>query len=82
MGIRRVSGVGACVDLGGSLTGEHGIGVEKMHLLPLLFDPDDLALMARLRRVFDPETRSNPHKIFPAESAGVAVERPRRRAAL
>ena len=72
----------ACVALGGSLTGEHGIGVEKMDLLPLLFAEADLDLMRRVRHVFDPELRSNPHKIFPAESAGVAVREPQRRAAL
>jgi glycolate oxidase len=72
----------ACVALGGSLTGEHGIGVEKMSLLPLLFAEADLDLMRRVRRVFDPELRSNPHKIFAAESAGVAVSEPQRRAAL
>jgi glycolate oxidase len=72
----------ACVALGGSLTGEHGIGVEKMELLPLLFGEADLELMSRLRRVFDPERRCNPHKIFPAESAGVEARLPQRRAAL
>jgi len=72
----------ACVALGGSLTGEHGIGVEKMELLPLLFGEADLELMGRLRRVFDPERRCNPHKIFPAESAGVEARAPQRRAAL
>jgi glycolate oxidase len=72
----------ACVTLGGSLTGEHGIGVEKMELLPLLFGDADLDLMRRLRRVFDPELRCNPHKIFPAESAGVVARLPQRRAAL
>jgi glycolate oxidase len=72
----------ACVALGGSLTGEHGIGVEKMHLLPLLFDEADLELMRRVRRVFDPDLRCNPHKIFPAESAGIEVRAPQRRAAL
>jgi glycolate oxidase len=72
----------ACVTLGGSLTGEHGIGVEKMDLLPLLFSEADLDLMRRVRRVFDPDLRSNPHKIFPAESAGVAVREPQRRVAL
>jgi glycolate oxidase len=72
----------ACVALGGSLTGEHGIGVEKMDLMPLLFDEADLDLMRRVRRVFDPELRVNPHKIFPAESAGVALAQPQRRAAL
>jgi glycolate oxidase len=72
----------ACVALGGSLTGEHGIGVEKMELLPLLFGEADLELMSRLRRVFDPERRCNPHKIFPAESVGVEARLPQRRAAL
>jgi glycolate oxidase len=72
----------ACVRLGGSLTGEHGIGVEKMQLLPLLFTEPDLALMQRVRGVFDPERRCNPHKIFPAESAGVELQSPARRAAL
>jgi glycolate oxidase len=72
----------ACVSLGGSLTGEHGIGVEKMELLPLLFDEADLDLMRRVRLVFDPERRCNPHKIFPADSAGVLPARPERRAAV
>jgi glycolate oxidase len=72
----------ACVALGGSLSGEHGIGVEKMDLMPLAFSTADLDLMRRVRRVFDPELRSNPHKIFPAESVGVAVRAPQRRAAL
>jgi len=72
----------ACVSLGGSLTGEHGIGVEKMDLLPLLFDENDVDLMRRVRRVFDPDLKSNPHKIFLADSAGVAVAAPQRRAAL
>ena len=72
----------ACVRLGGSLTGEHGIGIEKMDLLPLLFDPPSLELMRRVRAVFDPERRCNPHKIFPADSAGIAPETPQRRAAL
>jgi glycolate oxidase len=85
--VERVLAVGrkileACVALGGSLTGEHGIGVEKMDLLPLLFGADDVELMRRVRRVFDPEVRCNPHKIFVAESAGVAVAQPARRAAL
>ena len=53
-----------------------------MDLLPLLFDEADIDLMRRVRRVFDPELRSNPHKIFLADSAGVAVALPQRRAAL
>ena len=56
----------ACVELGGSLTGEHGIGVEKMGEMPLLFSPDDLMAMTELRRVFDPDAalqsrQGDPH---------------------
>ena len=54
-----------CIALGGSVTGEHGIGVEKIDQMPLLFAPDDLLAMTTLRAVFDPERRANPHKIFP-----------------
>jgi glycolate oxidase len=70
----------ACVALGGSLTGEHGIGVEKVAQMPLLFGPDDLAAMIRLRRVFDPEGRANPHKIFPDAKVCVEARAPRRQA--
>ena len=72
----------ACVALGGSITGEHGIGVEKIGQVPLLFGPDDLRAMARLRAVFDPEGRANPHKIFPDAKVCVETRAPRRQAAL
>ena len=68
----------ACVALGGSLTGEHGIGVEKAGQMPLLFGPDDLRAMALLRAVFDPEQRANPHKVFPDAKVCVEVRAPRR----
>ncbi len=55
----------ACVEMGGSLTGEHGIGVEKMAEMPLIFSPEDLIVMSELRRVFDPDQRANPNKIIP-----------------
>lgn len=54
-----------CLDLGGSVSGEHGIGVEKIDFMARQFSPDDLASMQALRRVFDPEGRCNPHKLFP-----------------
>ena len=54
-----------CIALGGSVTGEHGIGVEKMDFMARQFSPDDLEAMRQLRRVFDPEGRCNPHKMFP-----------------
>jgi glycolate oxidase len=72
----------ACVELGGSVTGEHGIGVEKMQELGLSFGPEDLALMQRVRAVFDPEGRANPGKIFPTPGVCVEQRTPHRRAAL
>jgi glycolate oxidase len=54
-----------CVELGGSVTGEHGIGVEKIDFMEKQFTKDDLDAMRALRRVFDPENRCNPHKMFP-----------------
>jgi glycolate oxidase len=72
----------ACVQLGGSLSGEHGIGAEKIHEMPLLFSPDDLMVMTELRRVFDPAERSNPNKIIPTPGACVEVTTPHRQAAL
>ena len=54
-----------CIELGGSVTGEHGIGVEKIDFMEKQFTKDDLEAMRALRRVFDPENRCNPHKMFP-----------------
>ena len=54
-----------CIEFGGSVTGEHGIGVEKIDFMARQFSPDDLDAMRMLRRVFDPEGRCNPHKMFP-----------------
>ncbi len=50
---------------GGVISGEHGIGVEKLNYMPLLFSPDDLEAMQRVQRSFDPVTLLNPGKIFP-----------------
>jgi len=55
----------ACVALGGSLSGEHGIGSEKRELMHLLFSERDLAQFAALRRAFDPAGRLNPKKVLP-----------------
>jgi glycolate oxidase len=54
-----------CIELGGSVTGEHGIGVEKIDFMAKQFSKDDLDAMQALRTVFDPEKRCNPHKMFP-----------------
>ncbi len=55
----------ACVESGGSLTGEHGIGLDKACQMPRMFTEADLDTMHRLRRAFDPEGRCNPGKVFP-----------------
>jgi len=54
-----------CIALGGSVTGEHGIGAEKIDFMPKQFSEDDLDAMKMLRRAFDPNQRCNPHKMFP-----------------
>ncbi len=53
-----------CIRLGGSVSGEHGIGVEKIAHLTRLFNEDDLNAQRRLRTAFDPDGRANPNKIF------------------
>lgn len=54
-----------CVEMGGSVSGEHGIGVQKIDFMAKQFSADDLEAMQMLRGVFDPERRCNPHKMFP-----------------
>ncbi len=54
-----------CVELGGAITGEHGIGLEKQDFMPWLFNEADLAQMRRLKVVFDPQGMLNPGKVFP-----------------
>ena len=54
-----------CVEVGGVLTGEHGVGVEKRDLMDTMFDADDLAQQMRVKSAFDPEGRLNPGKVFP-----------------
>jgi glycolate oxidase len=55
----------ACLDAGGSLTGEHGIGLDKACQMPRMFSPTDMETMLRLRTAFDPDGRCNPGKLFP-----------------
>jgi glycolate oxidase len=54
-----------CIELGGSITGEHGVGMEKNEIIPLLFNDDDLAVMKRVHDAFNPDAVLNPHKVFP-----------------
>ncbi|MFP5229045.1 MAG: FAD-linked oxidase C-terminal domain-containing protein [Acidobacteriota bacterium] len=54
-----------CVDLGGSITGEHGVGREKQEAMGYMYAEPDLATMQRVRHAFDPQNLSNPDKLFP-----------------
>jgi glycolate oxidase len=71
-----------CIRVGGSVTGEHGIGVEKINFMPRLFSPEDLAMMLRLRAAFNPDGRCSPHKMFPTAGACIEQSKAGRRAAL
>lgn len=65
-----------CIVQGGSVTGEHGIGVEKIDLMPKMFSPADVEMMTRLRLAFNPTGLCNPGKMLP--SGGSCVEGLRR----
>ena len=69
-----------CIELGGSVTGEHGIGVEKMEFMPKLFTPADLAAMTTLRNMFNPIGRCNPAKLLPGGAGCLEKTGPRRAA--
>ncbi len=78
-----------CIRCGGSVTGEHGIGVEKIDFMLKLFTPDDIAYMTKLREAFNPENRCSPHKLLPSASgcqepaqAQIRANKPNRRASL
>ena len=59
----------ACIELGGSITGEHGVGLEKKAYIGLLYSEADLEAMTRVRRAFDPDSRFNPAKLFPTPAS-------------
>ena len=54
-----------CLSVGGSITGEHGVGMEKNEMMPRQFKPATLAMMGAFKRLFDPENRLNPGKMLP-----------------
>src|ERR1700710_964135 len=63
----KVSGaiLDLCIEHGGSITGEHGVGMDKSKYMPRMYDEDDLDTMQMVRCAFDPATISNPGKVFP-----------------
>jgi glycolate oxidase len=72
-----------CLACGGSVTGEHGIGVEKIHFMHKMFTDSDLAAMKNLRQAFNPRGNLSPDKLLPtAGGCGMEQKKPGRRAAL
>ena len=72
---RRAEEAGAdilklCVEVGGCLTGEHGVGIEKRDLMHVQFSAEDLALQMQIKTVFDPDWLLNPAKVFPLDAVG------------
>jgi glycolate oxidase len=69
-----------CAEVGGSISGEHGIGLEKADFMPFIFSAADLELMQRLKTAFNPSGRCNPGKVFPTRKscgeAGPVAYRP------
>ena len=72
---RRVMEI--CVNHGGSITGEHGVGIEKREFMPLMFTADELGTMQDIKGIFNPKNLLNPGKIFPAPIFG-SVDQPSR----
>lgn len=76
--VKRVAKAGEqvmrkCLALGGSVTGEHGIGVEKIDLLGEMFSEDDMRLQEDLKKVFNPHSNCNPGKVLPSEKTCIEV---------
>ena len=73
--IRRVHVAGArivelAISFDGSITGEHGVGIEKREYMPLMYSADELDVMCEIRDIFDPQHLLNPGKIFPQQGTG------------
>ncbi len=62
----------ACVEAGGTITGEHGVGADKRKYMPLVFSPAELSALEGVRRVFDPRGTCNPGKVLPDQQPGGA----------
>ncbi|MBZ5575331.1 MAG: FAD-binding protein [Acidobacteriia bacterium] len=65
-----------CISVGGSITGEHGVGMEKNELMSKLFSPETLDLIRRLKVLFDPDNRLNPGKLLPTGKGCLEIRQP------
>jgi len=68
-----------CIDVGGTITGEHGVGVEKLHLMPCLFDEPTMRQFQRVKDAFDPGEQINAGKLLPSDRVRVSLIKPGRR---
>ncbi|MGH7529803.1 MAG: FAD-binding oxidoreductase [Gemmatimonadales bacterium] len=68
--VERASGeiMAVCIAAGGTITGEHGVGLDKLRYMPLIFDPESLGAMQAVKRVFDPDELVNPGKVVPVHA--------------
>jgi glycolate oxidase len=67
-----------CIDVGGTVTGEHGVGVEKIHLMPYLFDEPTMRQFAAVKYAFDPDEKINAGKLIPSEKIKIVLLKPGR----
>ncbi len=65
-----------CVDIGGTITGEHGVGVEKLHLMHKMFNPATLAAFLEVKKTFDPAQRINDAKLVPSDRTTIELLKP------
>ncbi len=65
-----------CLSIGGTITGEHGVGVEKLHLMHKAFNPDTLDTFDRIKKTFDPDRRINDGKLIPSDRLKIELKQP------
>ncbi len=65
-----------CISVGGSITGEHGVGMEKNEMMPRLFTPETLDMIRGFKRLFDPDERLNPGKVLPTGKGCLEIRQP------
>ena len=65
-----------CISIGGTITGEHGVGVEKLHMMPKLFNPDTIETFKKIKTTFDPDHAINDAKLIPSNGMLVQMLKP------
>lgn len=65
-----------CISIGGTITGEHGVGIEKLHLMDKMFTPPTMDVFRRIKETFDPRRRINDGKLIPSEKPVVQLDHP------